>query len=94
MRNNYKVLFGTILLFGIITLATSSLESNADGADKYGFPFNFYTKAVGYNIETKQGDISRDFDGLSLASDILFALILSWLLFWIFNKNRLKKSTQ
>jgi uncharacterized membrane protein YjgN (DUF898 family) len=56
MKIKYKIVIGTLLCFVIINLATSSLRYNADGADKYGFPFNFYTKVSGYNVASQQND--------------------------------------
>lgn len=86
MKNVFKIFLGAILLFAVINLATSSLQYNADGADNYGFPFNFYTKVSGYNMATKEGNTSTTFDVLALAGDILFAAGISWLLLNLFNK--------
>lgn len=83
MKTNFRILAGTLLLFGIITLATSSLHYNADGADEYGFPFNFYNKASGYNLETQQGGTAINFDFFALLGDVVFALVLSLLIFKI-----------
>ena len=86
MKNSYKILIGAFLLFGILQWATSSLEFNADGADKWGFPFNFYYKVSGINSITQQDDESTRFTVLSLAGDITFAFVCSWGLITLFNK--------
>lgn len=92
MRNTFKILFGGILLFGIITCATMTLNYDADGADQYGFPFNFYAKVNGYDMGTNEGVTSIEFEALSLVYDLAFALLLSWLTMLIHNKFRCKKS--
>jgi len=86
MRNSYKILLGGVVLFGLITWATASLRYNADGADEYGFPFNFYTKVSGYDIVTNEGGTSTSFSFLALVGDIAFAFIGSWLIYKVINK--------
>jgi len=86
MKSSYKVLIGGILLFGGITLLTSSLHYNADGADTYGFPLNFYKKVSGYDITTGQGGTSRDLNVLALIGDIVFALSASWFILLLIKK--------
>ncbi|SOD20474.1 hypothetical protein [Pedobacter xixiisoli] len=91
MKSSYKILLGGLALFGIITLATSSLHYDADGADEYGFPFNFYTKVSGYSLITKQGNTSTDFSPLALIGDIALAFLTSWLILKLTNKFNAKK---
>ena len=86
MKSSYKILIGGILIFGILTLTTSSLHYDADGADIYGFPFSFYTKVSGYNVVTNEGDTSTQFRFLALLGDIAFAFLGSWLIFKLINK--------
>ncbi|RZL43840.1 MAG: hypothetical protein EOP00_22265 [Pedobacter sp.] len=86
MRNSYKILLGGLLLFVIITWATASLQYNADGADEYGFPFNFYTKVSGYDIVTNEGATSTRFSFLGLLGDVTFAFAASWLFITVINK--------
>ncbi|RZL15555.1 MAG: hypothetical protein EOO96_30005 [Pedobacter sp.] len=86
MKNSLKILAGALVLFGIITWATCSLHYNADGADEYGFPLNFYTKVSGYNLETQQGGTAINFDFFALLGDVVFALVLSILIFKITTK--------
>jgi len=86
MRNSYKILLGGILLFGLITWATASLRYNADGADKCGFPFNFYTKVSGYNVITNEDGTSTKFNFLALLGDVALAFLGSWLIFKLINK--------
>ncbi|MNK22667.1 hypothetical protein D3C87_409480 [compost metagenome] len=86
MKTSFKILAGALVLFGIITFASSSLHYNADGADQYGFPFNFYTKVSGYNIETQQGGTAINFDFFALLVDVLLALVVSTLIYKITTK--------
>jgi len=86
MKISYKLVFGTLLLFGIITLTTMSLDYNADGADQYGFPLNFYTKVSGYNMETNKGGTSIRFSLLALLIDIVIAFVSSWIIFKLIKK--------
>ena len=86
MKTSFRILAGALALFGIITLATSSLHYNADGADQYGFPFNFYTKISGYNIETQQGGTTINFDFFALLGDLFLALVVSMLVYKITTK--------
>ena len=81
---------GGVLLFSIITLATSSLYYNADGADAYGFPFNFYRKVSGYNMVSGQQSTATDFKVLALIGDFTFAFLASWGIFKLINKLRKK----
>lgn len=86
MKSVYKILIGDALIFGIVTLATSSLHYDADGADNYGFPFSFYTKVSGYNVVTNEGDTSIQFRLFALLGDIVLAFLGSWLIFKLINK--------
>lgn len=86
MKDSYKILIGGALIFGIVTLVTSSLHYNADGADTYGFPFNFYTKVSGYNLATSEGNTTTDFNPGALFGDVVFAFLGSWLIFKLINK--------
>ena len=70
-----------------------NLDYDADGADQYGFPLNFYNKVSGYNEVTKQSGTSTEFDILSFTGDLALALLLSWLITLIYNKLRHKGST-
>lgn len=92
MKNSAKILFGGVLLFGVITCATMNLDYDADGADQYGFPFNFYTKVSGYNEVTMEGGTSVEFDTLNFAYDLTFALLLSWLMVFAYKKLRRPKN--
>ena len=92
MKASYKILLGGILLFGIITLTTMSLDYNADGADQYGFPFNFYTKISGYNMETNKGGTSIRLSLLALLADVAFAFAASWLIIKLITKFNKKSS--
>jgi len=92
MKTSYKIILGGILFFCIITFATASLRYNADGADEYGFPLNFYTKITGYSIETNQGGTSVRFSLPALLADITFAFAGSWLFFKLMRKF-IKKSS-
>jgi len=83
-----QILSGTLLLFGIITLATSSLKYDADGADEYGFPFNFYTKVSGYNLNTQLDDTVTEFKAFALIGNIIFALVLSIIGFLVMQRFR------
>lgn len=90
MKAIYKILLGGILLFIIINWATASLNYDADGADQYGFPLNFYTKVSGYDVITKEGGTSTEFNSFSLLADVTFALAGSWLIFTLINKFKKK----
>ncbi|WP_231425851.1 MULTISPECIES: hypothetical protein [Pedobacter] len=81
MKIIFKILLGGFVLFIIINWATASLSYDADGADQYGFPLNFYTKVTGYHIETKQGSTSINFSLIALLADVVFAFAGSWLIF-------------
>lgn len=86
MKSTYKILIGGLLIFCTITLATSSLHYDADGADNYGFPFNFYNKVSGYNLATGEGSTTTDFNPGALFGDVVFAFLGSWLIFKLINK--------
>lgn len=86
MKIGYKILLGGILLFFLITWATASLRYNADGADECGFPFNFYTKVSGYNVITNEGGTSTEFNFLALLGDVVFAFLVSWIIFKLIKK--------
>ena len=75
-----KILIVSILVFGIVTLLTASLGYDTDGADRYGFPLEFYVKANGYNPATSTGATTVDFKPLSLIADFLSSVLVSWLL--------------
>jgi len=92
MKNGIKILLGGVLLFGIITLATTSLDYDADGADRYGFPLNFYTKVTGYNEITMEGGTSIEFDTLNFICDLAVASLLSWLMLLTYRKLRRRKT--
>jgi len=83
-----QILSSTLLLFGIITLATSSLKYDADGVDEYGFPFNFYTKVSGYNLNTQLDDTVTEFKAFALIGNIIFALVLSIIGFLVMQRFR------
>ena len=60
-----KILIPSILVFGIVTMLTASLGYDTDGADRYGFPLEFYAKANGCNPVTYTGTTTVDFEPLS-----------------------------
>lgn len=86
MSKSYKIIWVGLLIFGLITWTTMSLNYDTDSADKYGFPFNFYTKVSGYNVITNEGGTVTEFNYLALLGDTAFALAFSWLLFMLVDK--------
>jgi len=90
MKAIYKILSRGILLFIIINWATASLNYNADGADQYGFPLNFYTKVSGYDVITKEGRTSTNFNFFAFLADVTFALASSWLIFTFIDRFKKK----
>lgn len=76
----------TAILFGVITWLGSSLTYNADGADRYGFPFTFFSKVNGYDMITKTSSTVTNFNFFALTGDIVLILFLSWLIITIYKR--------
>lgn len=87
-----KILIVSILVFVIVTMFTASLGYDTDGADRYGFPLEFYVKANGYNSVTYTGTTTVDFKPLSLIADFFSSVLLGWLLITFFAALTKKKS--
>ena len=85
-----KILIVSILVFGAVTMLTAGYDS--DGADRYGFPLEFYVKANGYNPVTYTGTTTVDFKPLSLIADFFSSVLLGWLLITFFAALTKKKS--
>ena len=73
-RHGLRVLLGSAGLFAALTLATSSHQQAADGADTYGFPEPFYQTGTGYSPSQHRNETYRSFDQPALLLDAGFAV--------------------
>lgn len=72
-------------VFTVLTLSTASLHRQVDGSDSYGFPARFYTIYSEMVYPAPASDMTR-FIFLNLVIDIVFAFIITMLIFGIYKK--------
>jgi hypothetical protein len=77
MKITKAVIYLTILLLIIATLATLKLEAASDGFDQYGFPLTFYDSFSGKCDNCYQ---NFGFKPLYLLLDLLFAFICAFVI--------------
>lgn len=75
MKTIKAILYLSVLLLIISTLATLKLEAASDGFDRYGFPFTFYDVFSGKCDNCYQ---NFGFKPINLLLNILLALICSF----------------
>jgi hypothetical protein len=81
------VSFWWLCCFGIITLATASLEADVDGTNDYGFPLQFSRSGGNFlNLITGEHEGANEFSVLKLGLDLLFALMLVLIIRFILAK--------
>lgn len=67
----------TVLIFGLNTVLTQSIEYPADGDNTYGYPFMFYIKYSGMCAPTPECSNQSDFFIWNLIGDVLFAAVIA-----------------
>ncbi|CAH0184971.1 hypothetical protein SRABI27_01352 [Pedobacter sp. Bi27] len=77
MKITKAVIYLTILLLIISTLATLKLEAASDGLDQYGFPFTFYDSFSGKCDNCYE---NFGFKPFNLLLDFLFAFICAYVI--------------
>ena len=77
MKITKAVIYLTILLLIIFTLATLKLEAASDGFDQYGFPLTFYDSFSGKCDNYYQ---NFGFKPLNLLVNILFVFCLAFVI--------------
>lgn len=77
MKTIKAIVYLTILLLIISTLATIKLEAASDGFDQYGFPLTFYDSFSGKCDNCYQ---NFGFKPLNLLLDFLFAFICAYIM--------------
>ncbi|CAH0160719.1 hypothetical protein [Pedobacter sp. Bi36] len=77
MKTIKAIIYLTVLLLIISTLATLKLEAASDGLDQYGFPFTFYDSFSGKCDNCYE---NFGFKPLNFLVDILFVFCLAFVI--------------
>jgi hypothetical protein len=85
MRKTIWISLLTVSVFTVLTLSTASLHRQVDGNDAYGFPARFYILYSEMVYPAPASEMTR-FIFLNLVIDIVFAFIITMLIFGIYKK--------
>lgn len=79
-------LFGTLLIFAVVTLISYHNGINYEGHSTLGFPMTFLTKGYGESLDTGNMQAFSNFSVINLLIDLISTFLCFAILYFLFKR--------